>query len=170
MRFFLLSLLFPLFTSAQKNTGGYAYFQPSFFINKKLGNQFALNGGVGFTPSKYIGFGASIEAYLFKDNFKFAVPHFDIRPFIVGLDKPVSYYISLQPGYVIYNNRMRVGNTNITTKGDFAIDIVAGLMGRPKEKKGIGITMNTGYSLLSFKTANTITRYHGYKIQAGIAL
>ena len=166
---FLWVLIVPIISFAQKNTDGYAHIQPSFFINKDFKNQIALNIGVGFCPSKTMGFGASFDAYIFKENSAFLVAKADIRPFLNGIDKPVSYFISAQPGWVAYNKKIRIGSTTVESKGNLAFDLLFGIRGISPGKKSIGITMAAGYSLLAFTINETTEKYNAFKIQAGIA-
>jgi hypothetical protein len=162
-------LLFPLFSLSQKKSGGYAYLQPAFYINQKFNNRFGINAGAGFTPSKYIGFGGGFTAYVFKENSQFATLYADIRPFFSSLEKPIAYFVSIEPGYVIYNKSLRISNITYKSQGRAAVDILVGMIGSPADAKSIGMTINFGYSLLSFETNNVTSTYHGFKIQGGVA-
>lgn len=166
---FTFLLISPFITTGQKNSRGYAYVQPSFFIKKGWQNAASLNVGVGFMPNNVLGFGASFDAYIFKKNVPFIVAKSDIRGFIGGKDKPVSIFISTQPGYVVYNKRIRVNNVSVSSKGGFATDILFGVYGISPGKKSIGITMSAGYSLLTFTTNQVSTHYHGFKFSGGLA-
>ncbi len=170
MKYFLLIVfLLPLSMNGQKKTGGYAYLQPAFYINQKFNNRFGINAGAGFTPTKYIGFGGGFTAYVFKENSQLATLYVDFRPFLSSLEKNVAYFMSVQPGYVIYNKSLRISNITYTSKGRAAVDILLGMIGRPADAKSLGMTISFGYSLLSFETNNQTQTYHGFKFQGGIA-
>lgn len=160
---FIFLLMVPIIVKAQSKNNGYAYLQPSFFISQSFENKFHINGGIGLCPGAPIGLGAGFDFFVFKSNQSFFVPKIDIRGFIKGLDNPTAVYITMQPGYVVYNK-----SSSSIIKGGFAFDALFGIIAKPKNGNG-GITMNAGYSMLTFKSYDISTRHNGFKIQAGFA-
>lgn len=165
-------LLFPITIIAQtkpaqkKKSKGYAQFGVSFFSAKETQLETGLVAGVGVAPHQNFSIGANFEFYLFGQDARYTEGYFDFRFYFVSNKKPVSPYISIQPGYVFYNGSTNIIGTTIKTSGDMAFNAFFGVKANPK--KGLGPFFNIGYSSKGFKTNNLKYSYDGFKAQLGI--
>ena len=67
----------------------------------------------------------------------------------------------------MYNKSVRVGSSNITTKGDVAFDILGGIY-IETAKKLPSIVVSVGFTFMAFRINGKVNSYPGGKIQLGI--
>lgn len=152
---------------ATKTSIGYAQLGASFYSTKETQLETGLMAAVGLAPSKYFSAGVAFEFYVFDPDARYSQGYIDFRGYLVSNKKPISPYISIQPGLVFYNSSKNIFGTNIETKGSFAFNALFGVKANPK--KGIGPFFNIGYSSIGFKTNNVLTEYDGFKAQLGFS-
>lgn len=158
MSVFISVLLSGVCLAQQKK--GHAYIGTGILVGKEISNKVNMNAGVGFSIGNYLSAGLAFDLYIFKDP-KFVIPKADFRIYPMSNVKEVSPFVALQPGYVLYNQK--------NVKGAASIDLLAGIMARPVEKKGIGVALAVGYSKFGFKHTSSSAIYtDAFKIQAGI--
>lgn len=172
MKFFLLLILFSLsfFSHAQnqkKKSNGYGQIGATFFSSTETDLKTGVVAGLGFMPHNNLSLGTAFEFYVFGKESRFMQGHFDFRIYFISNKKPVSPYLSIQPGYVFYNKSVSILGTTIATKGDFAVNAFFGVKANPK--KGVGPFLNIGYSSIGFKSGTTKYSYDGFKAQLGIS-
>lgn len=166
-------LLLPFAVIAQKKplpnktSKGYAQLGASFYSTKQTQLETGLMAALGFAPSKYFSAGVAFEFYVFDPDARYSQGYIDFRGYLISNKKPVSPYISIQPGLVFYNSSKSIFGTNIDTKGSFAFNALFGVKSNPK--KGIGPFFNIGYSSIGFKTNDVLTEYDGFKAQLGFS-
>lgn len=176
---FIIILISPLSIFSQEKKPvtqrkGYAYLSGSGFFNKEFDNRGAISGGVGYAPDKHIALGFGTSLFVFKNKYQmqFVQSYLDCRYFVSGINKTMSPFIAIQPGYIFYNGDPtytdNYGNALYKTTGRFALNAMGGLYVRPE--KGLGIFLSGGYSAISFKAGNHKTQYNGLRIEAGITL
>ena len=174
-RFAFILILFPLTVFCQDNrAGGYANAGMSIFGTRNVEATVGAFLGFGIQTGS-ITSGFSLDIYQFnKEKMKYVILSGDFRAYVLGVDKPVSPFLSGQPGFVIYNKSIG----GITTKGSFAYGINAGARIKPT-KKFPGVIMSMGYENISFKTTGTsiggpyrpaFGRSGGIKLNMGITI
>lgn len=166
-------LLLPITIIAQtkpapkKKSKGYAQVGASFYSTEQTKLESGLVAAVGFAPGPHFSGGVAFEFYVFGRDARYTNGYIDFRGYLVSTNKPVSPYISIQPGIVFYNGSTNIIGTTIKTKGSFAFNALFGVKANPK--KGIGPFFNIGYSSIGFKTNNVLTEYDGFKAQLGFS-
>lgn len=166
-------LLLPFASIAQtkppskKKSKGYAQLAASFFQSEETNVETGIAAGAGFSPHPNVSIGAAFEFYIFGKGPKYTCGFIDARIYLVPTTKPVSPYISFQPGLVLYNSALNILGTRIQTTGDFALNAFIGV--KANRSKGIGPFFNVGYSRLGFKTNDFKYHYNGFKAQLGMS-
>jgi len=124
------------------------------------------NAGVGYLIDDKFGAGITADVWPGEDNSTYGVIAADFRYLFTGISKTVTPFITAQPGSVIYNRTFKVLNQEVTQRGSFSFNAMAGVMHRPQ--KGIGITFSVGYSTIGFTVKDTESRSNGFRANVGI--
>lgn len=157
--------IFPLCSSSSKKETGYASLGASIFSSKKFESSAGVHVGAGVPLGQSFTTGLLADIYTFNnEKTKYAIVAADFRVFFSGPDKPISPFISAQPGLTLYNKK----TGTIITKGGFAGGLIAGLKAKPKPN-GLGLIFGVGFQNISFATAGKTTSYNGVKIHLGIS-
>lgn len=122
---------------------------------------------IGYAIADKFGAGAIVDIFPGKDGGSYGQLAADFRFIMAGINSPVSPFIAVQPGTVLYSKESTIGNTTITTRGSFAFNGMAGVMYRPN--KGIGVSFSIGYSTIGFTVKDEETRTNGLRVQLGVA-
>lgn len=142
-----------LLVTFKSNSQGFASISSQGFFNERFNSRFGINTSVGLATSGQSTIGISTDFFVFGKLSRFVVPHLEAKIFFKDMKQKDGTFISLQPGWVIFDK--------LETKGNLAYDIIGGVyLGK--------VVFSAGFSFISFKTRGEITSYPGGKIQFGI--
>lgn len=170
--FVLLCIAFSANSQNKKPNKGYGLFGFTFFGSEKFDKSGGVVLGGGFSPFAHMGIGGGVNAYIFSKGEKFGQLFSDFRVFINSFEEEGVFYVTLQPGVILYNKDYKVGPRTFTTNGSFAINAMLGAMFRKSNQ--LGFFINVGYSNIQFSTKSntgspTHSKYGGIRADLGIA-
>lgn len=117
------------------------------YTNKIASHGFAFGAG-GILNETY---GLGFNADFILGNFKYAIAAADIRYY------HNQFYLSLQPGYILYDKTIN----HVKTRGSFSGTALIGYTWKI-------INVSAGYQNNSFKTLGEVSRSGGLKLNIGI--
>lgn len=165
---FLAIFLFPcIVTAAQKKSKVYGDVTAVAFADPDADAKFGASFNVGYAVTNNFGFGVITDVFSGKDGNGYGQVCADFKYLISGVNKPVTPFIAIQPGSVIYSKEQKIGNTTITTRGSFAFNAMAGFRWLPNN--AIGLSFSAGYSTIGFTVKDNETRTSGIRIQLGLS-
>lgn len=115
-----------------------------------------LSGGVNLKNLALVGFGIGITK--FKEFSKLYVPVFGTVT-IADFSKRVSPLVVLEPGYGIYNEKIRLGNRTVTREGGFTFFGGGGVALAASSKANLSFSV--GYAHYGFTTAGITSSVKG---------
>ena len=107
-----------------------------------------LSGGVKLNNIALLGIGIGVTK--FKEFKKIYVPVFGTIT-VADFSKKLSPLVVFEPGYGIYNEKLKIGNRSVTREGGFTFFGGGGVAVAATSKANLSFSV--GYSLYSFNTA-----------------
>jgi hypothetical protein len=119
-----------------------------------------LSGGVNLKNLALVGIGVGVTK--FKEFKKVYVPVFGTIT-VADFTKRVSPLVVLEPGYGIYNEKIRVGNSTLTREGGFTFFGGGGVAIAASSKANLSFSV--GYAYYGFNTAGINSSVKGVGFQ-----
>lgn len=146
-------------TLLRANSQGYFNLGTSALIQNKTMNN-SITMGAGYRLNK-LSAGITTDMYgIDKSKGRFGTAAFDFRGYLFKKNSP---YLSVQPGYTLYDKFF----DHIHIRGSYAIAAVVGYEFKPKE---VGFNLSVGWQYTSFKTLGVTSRSNSLKVNLSIAL
>jgi hypothetical protein len=158
----ILVLLFAITTMAQRRSRGFlsGTFQVDAPEYYKPVISARLSGGINLKNLALVGIGVGVTK--FKEFKKVYVPVFGTIT-VADFTKRVSPLVVLEPGYGIYNEKIRVGNSTLTREGGFTFFGGGGVAIAASSKANLSFSV--GYAYYGFNTAGINSSVKGVGFQ-----
>lgn len=148
MKIKIMAAAFAVFTSLTTIAQGYGNLGYSLnYSDKTAYHGFAFGAG-GIVDEKY---GIGFNADFILGSFKYAIAAADLRYYYN------QFYLSLQPGYILYDKTIN----HVKTRGSFSGTALIGYTWKM-------LNVSAGYQNNSFKTLGEVSRSGGLKLNIGI--
>lgn len=152
MKYILLLFIFVSLTATAQRRASNAFFSGTFQVDApehyKPIISGRLSGGANLQNFALIGIGVGVTKI--KEMGKLYVPVFGTIT-IADFSKKVSPLVVAEPGYGIYNEKVRLGTRTVTREGGFTFFGGGGAAIAANSKANISFSI--GYSVYSFNTA-----------------
>lgn len=156
-----LLLLIPIMCAGQNIKMGYGSLSSQVFLNHEFRDRFGINAAAGFSVTKMITAGASIDFFVFDKQESYIVPKADVRIFLPNPSQ-TSSYLSLQVGPTM-PNKSTWDDQNIS--GGLAFDaLIGGFLNFGKNPPGLNFAV--GCSVINIENYREQS-YVGAKVQFG---
>lgn len=160
MKTLTLSILFLALSITAHSQHGYVNIGTSGLIEKKSMNN-SITIGAGYKFGR-LSTGMTSDFYgIDKSKGQFLIAAFDLRGYV--FNKTNSPYISLQPGYTLYNKTI----DHIKVKGSWAAAAMAGFEFKPKD---VGFNVSVGYQYTSFEVGGILVKGNAFKANLSLLL